>query len=125
MATENLSVKGAIRSIPELESSILDRQAYDKVRRTYRAELRVINNGETRRFELRCEGVERYEHRVERHIDYGPDSYVDVTEVYHEPVPNGLTLVSLEIWDEAEWIEVVCESFEVKALAGLAPDQAI
>ena len=125
MATEGLSVKGAIRSIPELESSILDRQTHDELRRSYHAELRVVDRSVTRRFELRCEGVDRYEHRIKRQIDYGPGSYVEVTEVYHEPLPNGRTLVSLEIWNEAEWIEVVCASFEVHALAGSARDQAI
>ena len=102
-----------IESIPLLEATILDAQRHDPEHQTFAAELRAIEDGVTRRFQLRCTGVRAVRHRVERPARE-PWEYIEVTEVYREPHPAGGLLVTLELWNDAEWIEIECAGLDVR-----------
>ena len=100
------------RPIPELESSTLDSEHHDEKARIYEALCHVVQRGALRRFRLHCEDVRQVQRRVVR-PRREPWNYTEITEAYREPLVDGRTLVSLELWSEAEWIEIDCRSATV------------
>jgi hypothetical protein len=105
------------KSIPELEASILDSEHHDQKAAIYELLCHVVERGAVRRFRLHCDGVRQVQRRVGR-----PRrerwNYSEITEAYREPLADGRTLVSLELWSEAEWIEIDCLSATVAEVGG-------
>lgn len=105
--------------IPELEASTLDSERHDEKAGIYELLCHVVERGAVRRFRLRCEGVRQVRRRVER-PRLEPWNYTEIREAYGEPIADGGTLVSLDLWNEAEWIEVDCRSTTVMEIGGSA-----
>lgn len=97
------------RAIPELEASTLDIERHDQESAAYEIFCHVVERGVVRRFALRCEGVRQVRRRVGRQR-VEPCNYIEITEAYREPLPEGGIRVSLDLWNEAEWIEIDCRS---------------
>jgi hypothetical protein len=110
----------SVQAIPELEGSTLDSERHDQEARTYEVLCHVVESGAIRRFQLRCEGVRQVRHRVQS-PRLEPWNYIEITEAYREPLPDGGILVSLDLWSESEWIEIDCLAARVTEIDG-SPD---